>query len=380
LGFFANRSVNLLTLHYVLHHAAIAGGGAFWVVHLVKSGVTLPAALTSVALVLLGRFLIRPLLVPLGVAYGLRPLLIVGTIASSLQYLILAEVQGVGLALFMLIIVTAIGDTIYWTCYHAYFAAVGDDDARGRQIGLREASVALVGVVSPLIGGWLLATAGPRTAFAVAGLISALSAWPLLRAPDVAIARGINGITPIAKRSIVLFAADGWIAACILVLWPVLLFQVLGENFIAFGAALAIASLIAAGLGPILGRIVDTGGGIAAAYAGAAAVTIVILARAAAIDDAGYAVAANASGALLGALYLPAFMTAVYTSAKRSPCPLRFHVATEGGWDAGGALGLLVIAGMLGVGVAPRVCMLLALLGVALHVAALLPYYRRGTT
>ena len=37
-------------------------------------------------------------------------------------------------------------------------------------------------------------------------------------------------------------------------------------------------------------------------------------------------------------------MTAVYTLAKRSPCMLRFHVATEGGWDAGGAAGLLTVA------------------------------------
>ena len=47
---------------------------------------------------------------------------------------------------------------------------------------------------------------------------------------------------------------------------------------------------------------------------------------------------------LLGGLYIPTLMTALYNQAKASPCPLRFHFATEGGWDAGGTAACLVAA------------------------------------
>jgi hypothetical protein len=32
--------------------------------------------------------------------------------------------------------------------------------------------------------------------------------------------------------------------------------------------------------------------------------------------------------------------------AKRSPCPLRFHIATEGGWDLGCGMGCLLAAAL----------------------------------
>ena len=61
------------------------------------------------------------------------------------------------------------------------------------------------------------------------------------------------------------------------------------------------------------------------------------------------AVTANALGALVAALWIPALMAPIYTLAKASACPLRFSVATETGWDlgCGGAclLGAALIAG-----------------------------------
>ena len=39
-------------------------------------------------------------------------------------------------------------------------------------------------------------------------------------------------------------------------------------------------------------------------------------------------------------------MTAVYNLAKASPCPFRFHILTEGGWDLGAASGSLIAAAL----------------------------------
>jgi DHA1 family inner membrane transport protein len=71
-------------------------------------------------------------------------------------------------------------------------------------------------------------------------------------------------------------------------------------------------------------------------------------------------------------------MTAVYTQAKRSPCTLRFHVVTEGGWDAGGASGLLAAALLTALGVPLWASILLSLAGVAAIVVMLRRYYAVG--
>jgi hypothetical protein len=95
--------------------------------------------------------------------------------------------------------------------------------------------------------------------------------------------------------------------------------------------------------------------------------------RAAAPGQALLAVTANALGAFVVCLYIPTLMTAVYNQAKRSACTLRFHVATEGAWDVGGASGCLVAALLVLAGVSLSVAILLSLSGAGgLFVPALL--------
>jgi len=65
----------------------------------------------------------------------------------------------------------------------------------------------------------------------------------------------------------------------------------------------------------------------------------------------------------------------VYNQAKRSACTLRFHVATEGAWDVGGASGCLVAALLTLAGVSLSVAILLSLLGAAGLFVLLRRYY-----
>lgn len=97
--------------------------------------------------------------------------------------------------------------------------------------------------------------------------------------------------------------------------------------------------------------------------------------RAAATGDATVAVLANALGAFGECLYIPTLMTAVYTMAKHSPCTLRFHVVTEGGWDVGGATGLLAAALATGLGAALWAGILQSLAGLAAITIMLRHYY-----
>jgi DHA1 family inner membrane transport protein len=375
MSFFRNNTINLLNLHYGIHSIALGGGGAFFAVYLLKAGVPVPAVFMSFALILLGRFVIRPVVIGFAARWGLRAMVVTGTLLSALQYPLLAQVQGVGVALAGLCVVSAVADTIYWSTYHAYFAALGDDELRGHQIGVREAIGAVVGIASPLAAGWLLVAFGPRVAFGATAVAVTLAALPILWTPDVAVARHVTGGFRAALPGALLFAADGWIAAGYVVVWQIALFVSLGESLLAYGGALAIAALVGAIGGLLLGRHIDGGhGGRAVWYACGTVATILVL-RALATGNPVVAVAANALGSLGGCLYIPTVMTAVYTQAKRSPCTLRFQVMAEGGWDVGGASGLLSAALLAALGVPLWVGILSSLAGVVAIAVMLRRYY-----
>ena len=375
MAFFRNATINLLNLHYGIHSIALGGGSAFVAVYLAKSGVPVPVVFVALAAILLGRYLIRPFLISWAGAWGLRALVIVGTLLSALRYPLIGEVHGIDAALIAFCVVSAVGDTIYWSCYHAYFAALGDDAHRGQQVGMREGIATLVGIVSPLVTGWMLVAFGPGAAFGATAVSVVSAALPLLWAPDVVVARDITIPDATTRRSKLLFAADGWIAAGNYFAWQIALFQSLHESLVAFGGALAIAALAGAVGGLVLGRVIDAGHGRAAVWTAFGTLAVVVVLRALATDSAPAAVAANALGALGGCLTVPTVMKAVYGDAKGSACTLRFHVVTEGGWDLGGASGLLVAAALAAMGLPLWVTIVLALVGVAAQAALLQSYY-----
>jgi len=375
MAFFRNSAVNLLNLHYGIHYIALNGGAAFFAIYLLNSGLSIPGVLVSLALILLGRFVIRPIVIRLAARWGLRMMVILGTVLSALPYPLLAEVHGVGIALAGLIAMSAVGDTVYWTTYHAYFAALGDDDLRGQQIGVREAIAAIVGIASPLLTGWMLVTFGPRVAFGTTSVVTALAALPILWAPEVKVAAQVPGGFRAAVPGMLLFAADGWVAAGYVFVWQIALFVSLDGSLLAYGGALAFAALVGAIGGLTLGRHIDAGHGRKAVWYAFGIFALIVVFRAIATGNATIAVLANAFGALGACLYIPTLMTAVYTLAKRSPCTLRFHVATEGGWDVGGAIGLLAAALAIAHGMPLRAGILLSLAGVGAIIIMLRRYY-----
>jgi MFS transporter, DHA1 family, inner membrane transport protein len=375
MAFFHNRTVNLLNLHYWITSVALGGGGAFWSVYLLKAGLSVPGVLLMSAITFALRLILRSFLLLLGVRVGLRWLVVIGTILMGISFPFLTPVQGVGWPLVWLVVVTALADTVYWPSYHAYFAALGDEEHRGQQLGIREAISALLGIVSPLVAGWLLVSFGPRVAFFTTGIIEALAALPLLWTPDVPIARRAPGAFRAALSGAMLFVGDGWVSSGYFVVWQLALFITLGQNYLTYGGALAVAALVGAVGGLVLGRYIDSGRGGQAVWVSLGLLSLVILLRAGVQDHPVLAVAANAMGALVGCLYVPTMMTAVYNQAKRSPCVLRFHIAAEGGWDVGVASGLSLAAAVTWYGGSLSLTILMALIGAVFVFILLQRYY-----
>ena len=375
MAYFRNNTVNLINLHFGIHAITLYGAGAFFFAYLLKAGVPLPLVFVSFAAILAGRFVLRPSIVPLAARFGIRPLLIAGTLLTALQFPLLATVQGVGSALIVFCAVSSVGDILYWTTYHAYFAALGDHEHRGHQLGVREAVSAIVGIVSPLATAWALVNWGAFVAFGAAATIQIASVIPLLYTPNVPVARHVPGAVKASLPGVWLFLCDGWIAVGYLIAWQIALFLSLGEDFVAYGGALALTALAGAAGGLILGRHIDAGHGRRAVWIAFTVLAVTTVFRSAATGHAGLAIAANAMGALVACFYTPTLMTAIYNLAKASPCPLRFHVATEGGWDAGGASACLVIALLLSLGLPLAVGIALSLVGGVASLILLRRYY-----
>lgn len=361
MAYLANDAVNRVNLHYGVQALAQASGGAFYLVFLLRAGLSIPQTFVTLASIFVGRLAFRPILVPLAKRFGLKVMLIVGAVGMGLQYPALAQVHGVGPRLWILIAVASLGDLLYWPTFNAYFATVGDAKHRGHQVGAREALAAIAGVVAPLIAAFALMTVGPGVTFSGVGLIQALSALPLFGAPDVPVKATAPGAYRAARTVALFYATDGWFDASLISAWQIALYVTLRDSIPAYGGAMALAGLVGAACGLFVGPRIDAGGGRAAVMAAYALAAGIVLARAASFGAPWLAVGANALGALLIPIISPTIGGAVYNQAAASPCALRFQVMSEAGWDIGYLTACLTAAAMTASGVALPGTILLAL-------------------
>ena len=377
MAFFRNRAINRVNAHYAVQSFATASGGLFLLVFLIRAGLTVPQAFLAFAGILAGRFVIRPAVLPLGKRIGLRRLLAVGSLAMSAQYLAVARVHGLGPPVVVFCALSSVGEALYWPAFHAYFAALGDEEHRGHQVGSREAMAAVIGIVAPLLAAWSLLSLGGPWTFAGVAVIQGLSALPLIGAPDVAIPRRAPGAFRAARSGMLLFALDGWNGACFYYVWQVALFVSVKQNLAAYGGAMALAAATGAAAGMLLGRHIDQGHGRRSVIPIYGLTAVVVLARAASVGSPWLAALANLPGPILAATLVPVLMTPAYNLAKASPCVLRFHIASEGGWDIGCCSACLAAAALTAAGAPLSAPLLLALPGMLVVVLVLRRYYGR---
>lgn len=346
MAFLRNDAVNRVNLHFGVVAFANAGAGVFVLVFLLQAGAPAPIALLALGAIMAARFAIRPLLLPLAKRIGIKPLLSAGALVIGVQYALVGFVDGVGPIFVAACAIGAIGEVCYWLGYNSYYAAVGDPEHRGHQIGAREALAAMASVTAPLLGAWALVTAGPPAMFVGFALIQFASVLPLIGAPNVAVPRQSPGAFRAAREAMIYNAADGWFDTWYFFVWQIALFVALRESFAAYGAAMALAALVGAVAGALLGRYVDAGHGKRAVTIAFGAAALVIALRAASMGAPWLAVLAHASGAIAMTLMSPAIGAAVYNMSRASGCPFRFAMATEGAWDLGGAASCVLAAAL----------------------------------
>lgn len=363
--FFQNSAINRIYMHVGLQSFAFNSGSAFVFVYLLKEGLALPLVFLTISTMILSRLIFRKAVVPIVKRIGLRNGLIVGTSIEACGFLFLANVHSVGPWLVAYVIIAACGTAFYWTCYHACVARLGDEEHRGAQVSAREAIFALTGIIGPLFGGFVLTLFGPFYAFAAAALVNSLAIVPLFAVPKMEILPELT-----IKRDTKLFAfgmsfSDGLVALAVNFGWRIVLFKTLGENFNAYGGAIAAAGLGGAIMGIGVGRMIDLGHHKRSVQIGLAFMAGTVLAEAFGYTSVWGAVAANMIGAVAGPLYMSAIMAPLYNVAKASSCTFRFNVVAENGFDAGAGLGCLIAAAFVYVGLSFFWLLIMGLVGCA---------------
>ena len=352
-------------------------GGIFIAGFLVSQGLSYPAALVSSAMILLARFAMRGALLPLAQRMGLRNLLLAGLTIRAGSFLMLPYITHVGPLLAAFLLVTGIGSVFYWTSWHAFVSALGDSERGGRQVSIQQATSAIVGIIAPITGGFLLSRAGPQVSFSIIAAIQMLGALPLIGAPNPSVEREATLDPALARFGRRLYFNEGFHAGCGVVIWNLALFASLGGHFDAFGAAIAFAGLAAAAGSMFIGRLIDSGRpqhSLVLAY-GAAGLALAI--KGAAFASPVLAVGATALGALVTPMAATTMLAPLYAMARRSACVLRFSMATEGGWDLGCSAACLVAAAVLATGASFRLPILLGLAAVLTMSLMLRGWYAR---
>jgi len=367
-----------ITLHSALQSFAENTGGLFMVAFLVRQGVSQPLALASFAALVAVRYAMRPLILPLAVARGLKTVVLAGIAIRALGYVLLGFVRHADGWMMAYVLAMGLGSVLYWTAWHAWNAAIAEGGARGRQVSLQQAATAGVAIIAPVIGGMIHDALGGVGGFALIALIQLIAALPLLRAGDVAVAREVALDRGLIRFAQPLYCAEGVHSGAVNVVWNLALFVSLGERFGAFGGAMALAGACAAGASLLVGRRIDAGHGramVPLAY-GAAALAVGVKALAWHYPLA--AVLATALGALVTPVTQVALLAPLYAMARRSACPLRFAMATEAGWDMGAALACLIAAAALALGISYTLPILIGLGGVGTVVVMLRRWYARA--
>jgi hypothetical protein len=343
----------------------------FSTAYLLRNGVLPAQIFLAWSAILASRLVLRPLVLFVVPRFGLRLAFVLGTFLCGLQFLFLPMVQGIGIGLALFCAATALSQVFYCTCYHVFYASLGDIDHRGSQIGARQA-------VSALAGGLSLTLFGPWPAFGAAFVLQMAAIVPLLYVAEPAVKQyAPRNAYAEAKVGFRLFFADGWIQISSATAWSILMFHALGERYDSFGAVFSAAALAGALGGMVLGRFIDMGHARSIVLINASILAGTLILKSLCGQSPQGVIAVAIIATMLSGFYIPCWMTAVYNEAKAAPCTFRFHFAAEGGWDIGGAIAGLIAAALCAYSLPIEAAILLALPAVAGQALLLRKSYRR---
>ncbi|MDD3531412.1 MAG: MFS transporter [Candidatus Pacebacteria bacterium] len=361
-----NRSLEFFYLHNSLKTLGEVCAGSFFLAYFYKQGFTfLDLALTMAGVFAL-RFTLRKLLLPLMERTDLRNGLIIGTLLFPFRYLAAFPVHTFGAWLFVFIFSFALAESIYFTYYHAYWVSVMGRTGGAANFGTREALAQVVQVLGSVVSGYLLATHGALLSFGAGALFALFSCIPLFALPKQPPAHKDERPEPRAEsiaRLRGILIAEGFFSAGMGIMWPIVLFTAADSDFLGFGVLLAIAALLYALGDYLLGKHFDAIPKHWLAATGALLMFVDLTGRAIFGVTPEAIIGFNVLASIASVAYYMAHSQMSYGCIRESGYPLKAAWHHETSWDIGAVAGLLIAAGIIALGISPRVTLIMCAFG-----------------
>ncbi|GAI56216.1 unnamed protein product, partial [marine sediment metagenome] len=153
---------------------------------------------------------------------------------------------------------------LYWIPYHVDFAEFLTPRGRGKKIAFLSSLSFLVGILAPFIAGFVINKLGFSALFIIAITIICLSIFPLFfirtnpEKYSYSYFQTFKELLAKKNRKIFLaYSADGAETVIAVTIWPIFIFGILEENYIAVGALSAAIILVTILLQLIMGKLTD---------------------------------------------------------------------------------------------------------------------------
>ncbi len=215
-------------------------------------------------------FALFGLLVPIGAKVmskvGLKRTLIISIPCLIGYYLGLYFFNNLGYLLFLAsaLIAVTLFRILYWIPYHVNFAEFMTPRGRGKKIAFLASLSFLAGILAPFIAGFVINEFGFNALFIIAITIVGISICPLFLIrpnPEKYSYSYFQTFKELLakknRRMFLAYGADGAETVIAFTIWPIFIFGILKENYIAVGTISAAIVLVTVLLQLIMGRLTD---------------------------------------------------------------------------------------------------------------------------
>jgi len=213
--------------------------------------------------------LIYALFVPLGAQWltriGMRRSLRISVFFDASYYVCLFMVSySPSIFLPLSVIIVTFGRMTFWLPYHVDFAKFTDRSNRGKEVSLLWATNSLLGIVLPLVSGFLIGIYGFHIVFVMAILMFLVSGIPFLALPKTGerfewtyFQTFKHFFSRNNRKMVMANMANGAENAVAIIIWPIFIWQLLKGNYFAVGVFSSCIVFITVILQLIVGKYLD---------------------------------------------------------------------------------------------------------------------------